>query len=64
MRSSCTFSFRSSRTFFLKIFLEAAARSLKNKKYSQKQPHICLNKKIYSEADGHIFFSEAFAHFS
>ena len=30
LRSSSTFSFRSSRTFFLNIFLEAAARSLKN----------------------------------
>ena len=44
--------FRSSRTFFLNIFSEAATRSLKNMKYSQKQPH---KKKICSKVAAQIF---------
>ena len=43
---------RSSRTFFLNIFSEAAAGSLKHMKYSQEQPH---TKRICSEAAAQIF---------
>ena len=62
LRSSCRFSFRSNRTFFLNFFSKAAARSLKIMKYSQKQPHIYLNTKI-SFRVGYFFdiFSKAAA---
>ena len=57
LTNSCTFSFRSSHTFFLNILSEAAARSLKRHEiFSGAATHLPKHKQYPSKAAAQFFF--------